>query len=329
MNETTVRNIGALAAVTLVALAALSMPVLADAPSIDTETDNTTATSELQDGTTIDNFTADSGTNSTLSTYDDDNVSRVVEVVDGDYTLETLSENATYVSEATTGVTRYFYNRTISHDVFEYAEVTAGEQHNVSLKIYNTSDSGELSANNTSSANITVTLNASDGRTLRRISNGSDALEFNELGLRATVPFVSSSSDADLSQEGLGVSGDSTDVILSVNDADAQDNFTSSLEEADSGQWAPGATATVDGDLVPVFKDEASGMSDGDTYAVYDTDSKDVVFNLGDDYSDADSVDVGIESDDLGVTEAFSLQGVSTTTAIQGAWGTGGIDIDG
>jgi hypothetical protein len=301
MNENTVRNVGALAAAALIVLAALSMPVLADAPSIDTETNNTTTTSELQDGTTIDNFTADSGTNSTLSTYDDDNVSRVVEVIDDGYTLDTLAENGTYVAENTSNVTRYFYNRSISHDVFEYAEVTAGEQHNVSLEIYNTSDSSELSSNNTSAANISVTLNASDGRTIRRL--GED-----DIDTKTTDPTFGES------QTITSVDERTTTVTFSVMNGTAQDSLSAPTSDLSEDSWSGGATILVGSDSQeknPVRYFSADTVPDGveGTYAVWDSDSNDLRVELGENYADASDVEVEISSRKLGLSGAAVLGG--------------------
>jgi hypothetical protein len=295
------RNTKTVVAIALAALlvSAGAANVLAAKPSIDNETTNTPSTSELTDGSTINisdggindsdyhyvQYTADSANSSveiTLNGTDDEGGAVFYE----NKTAETIdSASDTYRVN--------FSERVL-------ADVPRAINENVTLDLTITNDT---EAENPDTTTIQVHLQNGDDRSVVYVSGADvssdeddDIIALNKS--KKIAGFEYSSTDyAKVSGLNRDVNGSATEVaVIYGNDSVASDYSEAVASDAGSGDWVLMQAAALDGTPVKVYNDAASdNVDEGDSYGVYESDiggESGTVYHLGDDYSDASSVEI-------------------------------------
>lgn len=255
---------------------------MAITPTIDTETSDTPSTSDLVDGTTINNFSADpskaSYLNASFSGTPSDEI--VVEIHKND------DPNTTYVSlrggfsktyENTSSGTEY-YARNISHEDFSTIPMAGGESKTVDIRVYVAGDA----TNYTTIDN--VTLQNVEGRHVVRVSeqsvNNDSMVDFGERGI------ISSETTATVDDEVI-LNKSETNRTVTYVFAESQTANASSLaaEEATAGEWLPYYGAYAEGTALKVYQTNAPSDVAG-TYGVHQTDDgqETVTYHVADSY---------------------------------------------
>jgi len=295
------RNTKTVVAIALAALlvSAGAANVLAAKPSIDNETTNTTSTSELTDGSTIN--ISDGGINESDYHYvqytADSNNSSVEITLNGtdDEGGAVFYENKTAETIDSASDT---YRVNFSERVL--ADVPRAINENVTLDLTITNDT---EAENPDTTTIQVHLQNGDDRSVVYVSGADvssdeddDIIALNKS--KKIAGFEYSSTDySKVSGLNRDVNGSATEVaVIYGNDSVASDYSEAVASDAGSGDWVLMQAAALDGTPVKVYNDAASdNVDEGDSYGVYESDiggESGTVYHLGDDYSDASSVEI-------------------------------------
>jgi len=284
----------------------------AAAPTVDTSgTDATSSQSGVTDGQTVESFNGTddnrswtmqingtAGEEYELVVYDDAN--------DTQYALNASEANVT-----AGGAGSAHFNATIEETALRDVERTINENVSTWWTFRNASNSSKA-------AEVQVYLNNTDEETVENIdsddTNDSGIAEVSEpepfsvLGMNISIPFVSGADKTAVTLTGdddRAVNGSETDVIIAASDADAADDFDvvddvdSEATVSDIASFGPRMAAVVSsGDStvpVPIYKESVPDSVDNDTTygVVQDVGGQSaVVFNLGSEFEDADSVEV-------------------------------------
>jgi hypothetical protein len=291
MNTTTQRRVAAvLAVVGLITVAAGG--AFAAAPTVDTETTDTATTSEITDGTVIQNFTAnDSEASIIQADYDSDNPK--VKVLDENNDTVT-SYTASDMTE--TNTSQDYYNTTINHSVLNNVEISPGEQVNVTLRLINNTE-----VDSPDTTNVTLTLDGADGRTVRVVDSSlsSDAFTADAAGFdipvvgTVSVPVFGTSGDTSTysPDSSIPINGSNSTVEIHYANTSGASSLSTVADELSSEAWAKGIAVQTDEGPVKTYVDAApSDVNESNTYAVYDTGDDDLVIHTGDEYEGESSL---------------------------------------
>ncbi|WP_135306369.1 hypothetical protein [Haloarcula amylovorans] len=263
----------ALAVVGLV-MTAIAGPAMAAAPSVDSESTDTTTTSEVTAGSTQ---TYNDSTNSTLS-YSADSNSTGVDVQQGDRTLESYEQNSSDVLEwQTTATSTYYVNATFADDASDYTgiEADAGENVDLTAEIINDTSLGA----DADTTNVSYTF-ANDANTSFIYYNDSETetatiSTWSVAGLASSLstvnPFANSTDDSDAGpariEQEIGVNGDSQDKIhVYTGNSDAASSLAKVYDASDTSDGvAYLGTTTVNGKVVPMMAEGAEAPEWVDT----------------------------------------------------------------
>lgn len=272
----------------LVVLTAGAGVAYAAAPSVDTETADTSQTSDLTDGGTQ---TYNATTNSNFS-YSADSADAEVKVKQNGTVLNTFSPT-NYSAVNTTGTSDpdvWYYNVSVADDGSDYTGLIADANENVSLT-YTIINNSTLDNPNTT--NVTVYFENGEEHAFTRADSAEIAEEDGVLS-SLSMPFSDDSSvKAAKATKTIGIDKNTTTVTFESN----QQNLTDALGETHSAAKSSGYTTagavTVDGELVPLFTSSADvpDWMNNQTYATVDDSGTVTIENLD---SDKYEIDVGV-----------------------------------
>lgn len=287
MNTQQTRKIGILF-VAIGLVGALTSPAIAAQPVFDAENSNTSTTSEIVDGYTVNDFTANSSNESYIE-VEFDSTNPLIKFINPDTDREITrigpsSLNQTY-SNSSNSV--YHYATNVSHDQFVNVEMNAGE--NQSIKVVTINNS---SAQTQDMTNATIYLNNSDDRTVRRVTGG-DTLTIDSGYEVPAVNYTIGDRSASYSEDSIPVDANGT-LRLAAANSTTVDLLDSNAEDADSGAALWSAPTYVNGNPVVVYAEEKpDGHPDGFSYGVYNASNDAVVLHFSDDV-DSDTVDISM-----------------------------------
>ncbi|RLM32616.1 hypothetical protein [Haloarcula sp. Atlit-120R] len=289
--------------------------VMATAPSLDTETTDTAGTTEL-DGTSTQAY--NTSTTSFLNTSQDSNqtTAEIRQGADGRL-LDTHELNSSDNLNYETVVSGTYYHRLeLADDGSDYPglEADAGEDVTIEVRSINTADDPETMTNTTftfsNDANVSF-VHMNNSETMVADSTGA--------GIRASVFSIggndSDAGAAEVTQEGIGVNGDSQDsVIVNIGNADAQDSTAAVYDATEETEaFSTVGVASFSGETIPVFaagQDTPSWFDEDMTYATVSEDGSTVkVVNAGESLSEDDTeADFSMEANDaIGFNNARNL----------------------
>ena len=299
--------------------------VMAAAPTIDTETSNTSPQSDIVDaGTQTHNDT----TSSSLGWSADTPNSSVEIAHDGDTLFEASPENYSAVDSGTDGtLDLWYFNVSLADDGSDYdgLEVGAGEQVTLNVTITN-----DTEANDPDTTNISYTFNNTESQALIASENPESEEDddgfFSGFSTSSLNVFSSESDDEEdvgtvLSTDSTTVTENTETVELDTLDSNLTDAYSASTSDANEGAliWDSYTQLSVDDEpqYVPVFYQSADDdvewlntsedayatiSSDGQTMTVHNPDAL-----LDDDQSSAtmDVTTVGDEKLGMGNSAAM------------------------
>ncbi len=269
------------------------------AVSYDSETTDTSTTSDITGGETINNFNASSDQYKWVEVSADSNDTKL-EVVDNDTdeVIETFTPSHSSFEE-TNGSDGGYYAWNLTHEeLFAHVPVEANSNTTVDLVAYN-----NTSAENPDTTTATVTLAATNERTVvyagDTFTSSSTFEELTENRIAGfAMPldistFASEANIADIEQDNVAVDGDNTTVTYVLSASNASDPFDEAASNAEDSErlesqlWINGnAHAIYQAGSVP------DDVESSDTYGVYDSSADTLEINVGEDYEDESSLDI-------------------------------------
>lgn len=283
----------AILAVMLVALAVTAPLAMAAAPSLDNETTNTTTTTDVSDGSVLTEFNA-AGNNYTWIEFTADSSNSSVKIQDPDSGATYYSNTSVMATDSTNG----HYAVNFSHAELSDVPVEANQNTTVQVVITN-----NTAVSNPDTTKFNITLAADGSRTVVNVDESvtSDANAFSSetlglFGMQSLAGIIGDHDTTEVSQDNLAVSGKNTTMTVYLSNQTAQDSFSSAADGTEDGSMDVDLKATMDAGgeevVVPHFVNSApDSVPDGQTYAVYHTDSNKVVYHLGDDFEGKSEID--------------------------------------
>lgn len=206
----------------------------------------------------------------------------------------------------------------LSNDELSDLPGDAGENTTVTVTTW-----GEDADGNTTTAEATFDADITFDNTYAATTVDDDAatIESQEAGSLSTFSFgvLGTEDPADLHtyESTVGVDGDNTTITVTDATTNGSDAFDEAMgDDIEAGEEITGAAVGLDDSPIAAYYDEAGdSVSDGDTYAVYNSGDGTWDITLGDDYSDASSVDVYISSQKYTDVDAFEKDELSTLFA--------------
>jgi len=344
-NNTTTKSV-LLVAIMLVAAAG---GALAAAPTVDTETTNTSKTTELNDGGTQ----AYNDTTASELAWSADSQNSSIEITqDGDTVFEASPEHYDAADTDSSGTNdTWYYNVSLADDAADYEGLEVGAGENATLNVTLTNDTEVESPDTT---NISFTYENTEERAL--IASESPENEDTDAGLfggfsLSTLNVFSDSTDEEdvgtvLSTDSTTVTQNTDELQLDTLDSNLTTAFSESTSDAEAGElvWSSYTQLTVDDDsqYVPVYYQEAGDhewlnttentyatiSSDGQTMTIHNPDA------LLDDEQTSATMDVTTVGDEaLGFNSARSMLSADQyDTSGTDVWSTAlgaGIDYNG
>ena len=319
MNRNITRRAGTALIIIGLVLSVVSLGgmAMADKPTIDTETTDTSTTSEIKEGYTINPFEANRSNSSYLEAeFDSDNPQ--VRAVDPE-NAEVLRRWGEGVMNETNASNNY-YRLQIRHDQLENAPMEPGESKDVDIVVINNTNVSESEWDTTTA---TITLNNSDDRTVVRAGDSA----FKGPNVRAETAarwgfsIVNNTPAATLltysvtefEQEQVKISGSGSTVTFAADNTTVEQAFDEESDKVDAGEFSPGIITTVsasDGsrsETIPVYAEEApESVENGESYGVYETSNNTLKLTLGDNWEDVEEADVSFMATDRTSTQILA-----------------------
>lgn len=283
-------------------LIAASTGALAAAPTVDTETTDTSQQSDLTDGATQ---TYNTTTASNLSWSADSENSKVVVEQDG----ETIY-SATPDPYNTASGTSYF-NVSLADDGSDYDGLDVDAGASVTLNVTFTNNTESSSPDTT---NISYTFENGNLEAFQDISDGAVQTPADG-GLFSSLSFWSDNgSEKAKTDSTVGIEGNETETItMSVAGTPMADAMGLAAESTESGDVIWGSATSLEGQYLVVANSEAPDtewFDDSAAYATYDDDTEMLTYHNVDEWVDADAQDVELSAtgnDGLGLTNTASM----------------------
>ncbi|QCC57193.1 hypothetical protein DVR14_00525 (plasmid) [Natrinema thermotolerans] len=238
---------------------------------------------------------------------------------------ETLYMNVTYdgeeyalTSDAVSSGTSASQTVNITNDQLAELPGDAGQNTTVTVHTWGENSTGDVT---TAETNFNADITFADSYAVAEMDDSSADLTEPDVGVLssswASVSSLWSSSsddpvDTHSFEQTVGVNGSDTTVTVTDKTTNGSDAFDNAIGDKESGDLIYGASAGVNGSPVLAFYQSADSDivdTDTDTYAVYDANGNgEWTFHLGDDYSDASSVDVYVSSQSMDSVSDFSAE---------------------
>jgi len=302
----------------LVMVVAAAGGAMAAAPTVNTETTDTTYTTEIEDGGTQ-AYNATTATNFSWSA--DSANSKIVIEQDN----ETLYEATPDHEDEASGT--YYYNATLADDGSDYdgLEADAGEDVTLNVTLINNTE-----ADDPDTTNVSWTFANGNAEAFANVED-ADLQTPAEGGIASSLAFWSDdeTDPAKLEEKTVGIEGNETETItVSVAGTPMADALDASTEDAEDGDVIWSSAASMDGEYIAVTAGEepdTEWFEDGSTYAVYDSDDKTLTYHNVDERTSEDQQDLELSAtgnDGLGIGNTASmLQSYDASNAwVTAAW---------
>jgi len=337
-------NTNAAKSLLLVAVVVLAMAggAMAAAPTVNTETTNTTYTTELNDGDTQ----TYNDTTSSLISWSADSANASIEIThDGDTVYEASPDHEDAVDTDSSGSNdTWYYNASVADDGSDYDGLEVGAGESVTLNVTLTNDTA---AEEPDTTNIEYTYEHTE-ESAWIASENPETEEASSGGIFGSLStgfgLLSDSNDSEevgaaLSTDSANITENTSEVRLDTMSSNLTDAFTASTEDASSGDlvWKSYTQVSVeDGDsqFLPLYYESANEDAewldtDEDAYATLSEDGETMTVHnpdalLADDESTGtlDVTTVGNEKLGLGNSaEMFSNYDASWKQSNIGAFG--------
>jgi hypothetical protein len=305
-----------------IALAMLLAVAGAAAVSAATQTDAQTTNllapdfdnvSEWTDGDTVDDFRANSSkgayTNQTVSTENpevrlaDNETGEVFKTWSTDDLLQTHSDDVN---------NDYSYRANISHGDLDELDIRANETKDIQVRY---KSNASVSDENATWTNVTVEITAADDynnfRVADHLISTTDIMDFETDGFDVLGMSLFQDSMAHFQADDVDVNGSGSTVEIHMVNDTADSRLSSSLESVTGSNWDKSTLVTLTNDdgektyVKPYTELPDSVDEESDTYALVDDSTGTTTIHLGDDFEDADSVDVNVKTN-VGAYPAFA-----------------------
>jgi hypothetical protein len=270
----------------LAILVVAAPPVAAQAPTVDTETTTTSTVSEVTDGMTVQNFTANGSLNSTLqASYDSTNPK--VEVLNEDDEVITSYTAADMTKTGSTSTLEY-YNLSVAHDVWDDVPITPGEDVEVHLKLYNNTEASTMDT-----TLVNITLSGASGRTVTPVADPGTTEAVSVETPAFSLGFLDwGDTAATYKPSSVPINGSNSTVTVTYSNGTAIDALDLATTDADTGDRVKKVAINTDNGPVKAYVDEApADVNTSATYAIVDPAANEVVIHTGEDYAGAASID--------------------------------------
>jgi hypothetical protein len=277
---------------------------LAAAPTVDTETTNTSTTSDLTNG---DTQAYNATTNSTIAWSADSTDSKII-IEQGNDTLYSDTPESYSSSSGT-----YYYNTTVDDDGSDYSGLDADAGESVTLNVTFINDT---TAANPDTTNISFTF--ANGQVEAFEDVGASSVETPSDGGTFSVASLAFWSDNDTdpakTDSTVGIDGNQTETVtMSVAGTNMADALDVAAESTESGDVIWASAASLEGDYLVMTNSEAPDtdwFNDSAAYATFDADSEKLRYHNVDEWTDADAKDVELSAtgnDGLGLSNTASM----------------------
>jgi len=294
------------------------------APSVNTETTDTTYTTEIEDGGTQEH----NDSTSTIFSWSADSENSKIIVEQGDEELFSATPDHEDNANGT-----YYYNQTFADDGSDYEGLEVGADENVTL---NVTLINNTEAEDPDKTNISWTY-ANDEETAF-IASEDPETEEDEGGWFSSLNVFSSDDEevgTVLSEDETNVTDNTSAVQLDTLDSNLTDAYAASTEDASDGDiiWNSYTHVSVeDGDdqYVPVFYQEAGDKDwldeDEDAYAVLSEDGETMTIHnpdalLGEDEATGTLEVTTVGDEQLGQDNALSMMTDDYGASTWDVWG--------
>ncbi|QZP37071.1 hypothetical protein [Halobaculum magnesiiphilum] len=297
----------ALVGAVLMMVTAAAGVAFAAAPTVDTETADTSQESDLTDGGTQ---TYNATTSSNLSWIADSNNSKVV-VEQNSTTLFTATPD--HYDHNASGNEDYYYNVSLADDGSDYSGIDVGANENVTL---NVTLINNTEANDPDETNLTFTF--ANGDEMAWINADTTKTESSVGGILSTLNVFSSgdSVPAAQSEESTTITNNTDTVEVSVASSNLSDALSESTTDKSEGALILSAPTMAGDSYLPVVYQSASDGpewidTDEDAYAVLSEDGSTLTVNNADalaDDSGTTELDMTVTGNEaLGFRNTFSM----------------------
>ncbi len=288
----------------LVMVLAAAGGAMAAAPTVNTETTDTTYTTEIEDGGTQE---YNETTNTNFSWSADSENSKIVVEQDN----ETLYSGTPDHEDEESGT--YYYNATLADDGSDYDGLDADAGEDVTLNVTLINDT---EADDPDETNVSWTFANGNAEAFADVED-EDLQTPAEGGIASSLAFWSDDDEADpskLEEETVGIEGNETETItVSVAGTPMADALDASTESTESGDVIWSSAASMDGEYIAVSDSEepdADWFEDDSTYAVYDDDSETLTYHNVDERTSEDQKDLDLSAtgkDGLGLQNTATM----------------------
>jgi|GEM_PF-2146515 len=228
----------------------------------------------------------------------------------------TLKMNVTYdgteyaaTSDAVSSGTASSQTLNISNDELADLPGEAGTNTTANVTAWGVDDTGTVT---TTATEFTVDITFDNTRSVAEVDDNSATIEDVEEGYLSSFSFgvLGTEDPADLHtyDTTVGIDGSNTTVTIYDETTNGSDAYSEAFrEDIESGDVIYGASVGVNDTPIKAFYDSADSdkISDGDTYAVYDSANKVWTVHTGDAQDGATSMDVYISSQDYTSVDSF------------------------
>ena len=274
---------------------------MAAAPTVNTETTDTTYTSELTDGDTQ-AYNATTSTNFSYSA-DSENAKIVIEQ-DNDTLYSATPDHDTNASGT------YYYNATLADDGSDYAGLDADAGESVTLNVTLTNNT---EATNPDTTNVSYTFANGNAEAFEDVE-GDNVETPSEDGYFASLLSSDDDTDPAKSDSTVGIAGNETKTItMSVEGTSLADALDASAEDADDGDILWSSAMGLEDGYILIASEEAPDtdwFDDDSTYATYDEDAQTLTYHNVNERVDEDAKDVELSAtgnDGLGLRNTASM----------------------
>ena len=313
---------GAAALMAIMMVTSVMVGAAAAAVSFDNETTNTSTTSDITGGESVSTFNASADQYKWIEVSSDSNETKF-EVVNNETgeVIETFDNSHSSFQTTNSSAGHYAWN--ISHqELFQHVPIQANSNATVDIVTYNDS-----TVDNPDTTTATVTLEGTNERTVVYAGNSFasssvfESVTDNRIaGLSVPLDlFGSQASVADIQQDNVSVDGDNTTVTYVLESQDVADPFDASATDADTGERID-SQLWINNEPYAIYNGDAPDDVDAnETYGVYDSSSGAIEINLGDDHSDASSLDIEmLGNEDFGLWTELTHFGVLADMPVVG-----------
>ncbi len=306
----------------LVMVVAVTGGAVAAAPTVNTETTDTTYTTDIEDGGTQE-YNATTTTNFSWSA--DSANSKIVIEQDGEQLYSATPEHDDEASGT------YYYNASIADDGSDYSglDADAGESVDLNVTLINNTE-----VDSPDETNVSWTFANSNEIAFEDVDGNSVVGPAEDGGILSNV-FGSSDDETDPAKAdtSVGIVGNETETVtVSIAGTPMAEAMDASAEATESGDVMWGSASSLSGQYLALANGEAPDtdwFNDSAAYVTYDADAQTLTYHNVDESVDEDAEEVELSAtgnDGLGLMNTVSM--LNNYDAGWGVYGTAAWNAD-